>query len=243
MNSDATAVIKRQFRGPNHSGNGGYSCGVLAKHLTGVISVRLHKPPPLERPLSIRLDRTNNTAQMLDGEVLIASAGAHTGGTISAPKAPTLTDLEHLTGHFPSAEEHILPECFVCGPKRTLDDALCLYPRPVPQGDVVAHAWTPAPQFADGDGLIRTEVIWAALDCPSYFGLQKTDMLAVLGTLGVDLKRRPQAEEPCIVSGWFIQSEGRKYEAGSALYSGSGELLAAAQATWIQINPDQLLSA
>ena len=36
---------------------------------------------------------------------------------------------------------------------------------------MVATTWTPTPDTADDDGLVRPEFIWAVLDCPTYFAL------------------------------------------------------------------------
>ena len=45
--------ISQRYCGPTNSGNGGYSCGLLAKNINGACQVRLHQPPPLETSLSI----------------------------------------------------------------------------------------------------------------------------------------------------------------------------------------------
>lgn len=44
-----TIVIPRRFRGPLTSGNGGYTCGLLAGIVGGEAEVTLRLPPPLER--------------------------------------------------------------------------------------------------------------------------------------------------------------------------------------------------
>ena len=43
-----TFTIARRFRGPSQSGNGGYVCGRLARHVAGPALVRLRAPPPLD---------------------------------------------------------------------------------------------------------------------------------------------------------------------------------------------------
>jgi len=48
-----TMTIPRRFRGPPNSGNGGYVCGMLARHITGAAEVALRAPPPLETGLSV----------------------------------------------------------------------------------------------------------------------------------------------------------------------------------------------
>ena len=48
-----TMTIARRFRGPPNSGNGGYVCGMLARHIPGAAEVRLNAPAPLETGLSV----------------------------------------------------------------------------------------------------------------------------------------------------------------------------------------------
>ena len=64
--------IASRFRGPPNSGNGGYVCGRIAKHLSGTIAVRLKSPPPLDT--EVRLESTADTARVLHGSALIGEA-------------------------------------------------------------------------------------------------------------------------------------------------------------------------
>ena len=48
-----TMTIARRFRGPPNSGNGGYVCGMLARHIPGAAEVALRAPPPLGTELSV----------------------------------------------------------------------------------------------------------------------------------------------------------------------------------------------
>jgi hypothetical protein len=76
--------------------------------------------------------------------------------------------------------------------------------------------------------------VWAALDCPSYFGLE-TLPKALLGRLTARIDRVPEIGEPLVVLGWQLEVDGRKHHAGSALTSADGEVLARASATWIEV--------
>jgi hypothetical protein len=76
--------------------------------------------------------------------------------------------------------------------------------------------------------------VWAALDCPSYFGLPSAP-LALLGRLTASIEVLPEIGEPLVAIGWPIETEGRKYFAGSALANRDGEVLARAAATWIEL--------
>jgi hypothetical protein len=47
-----TAItVPHRFRGPSDSGNGGYSCGVIAAHAGNPAEVTLRRPPPLDTPM------------------------------------------------------------------------------------------------------------------------------------------------------------------------------------------------
>jgi hypothetical protein len=51
-----TLTIEGRFNGPEGSGNGGYTCGLLARELDGEAEVTLRRPPPLDRPLVLVRD-------------------------------------------------------------------------------------------------------------------------------------------------------------------------------------------
>ena len=91
-------------------------------------------------------------------------------------------------------------------------------------------------------GALDVRVVWAALDCPGGLaGLLAGDDVppAVLGRLTATVNRRPESGEPLVVAGWTGARQGRKTEAGTAIWSASGEVLAAGRATWIDLTPDQ----
>ncbi|MGH8555118.1 MAG: hypothetical protein ACREUD_06075, partial [Gammaproteobacteria bacterium] len=67
-----TLAIARRFCGPPKSGNGGYVCGRLAKHLHGATAVRLRVPPPLETEMLV--EASENRARLLQGTIVIAEA-------------------------------------------------------------------------------------------------------------------------------------------------------------------------
>src|SRR6185436_9559900 len=46
-------TIDPRYRGPDTSGNGGYTCGLVAAHVAGDAEVTLRLPPPLGRPLRV----------------------------------------------------------------------------------------------------------------------------------------------------------------------------------------------
>jgi hypothetical protein len=66
-------VIERRFRGPPESGQGGYTCGVLAREIDGAAEVTLRKPPPLERELTLESDEGGRHV-LRDAHTILAEA-------------------------------------------------------------------------------------------------------------------------------------------------------------------------
>jgi len=81
---------------------------------------------------------------------------------------------------------------------------------------------------------VRSEYIWAALDCPGYAAVSAEMRFMLLGEFTARIDRRVDVGEPCIVVGWHIASSGRKHEAGTALYGADGVPTAVARAIWIE---------
>jgi hypothetical protein len=212
-------VIDPRFNGPSGSGNGGYTCGVVAGLLdTSSAEVTLRLPPPLGRPL--RWDG----ARLWDGEALVAEAEP-AALELDVPDPPSFADAQRATPSFAGFVEHAYPTCFVCGPLRAPGDGLRIFAAPVDA--IVAAPWRPEE--------VRSEYVWAALDCPGAYALEwagRSEML--LGRLHGRIDREPRPGEQCVVVGWPLGRDGRKGYAGTALFSDGGELLACARATWIE---------
>ena len=231
---DARLIIPSRFNGPPDSGNGGYSCGVLAAFIDGPARVRLHRPPPLDHELSVRGEEGGAVA-MFDGDDRVATASPTTFG-LDIPPAPGLDEAEDAATRYACYENHVFPTCFVCGPGRPNHDGLEIFAGPDKQGRVFASPFRPALNLLDANGMLRPEICWAALDCPGYFACMGSDVRpAVLGELQVDLLRPVPGDEPLVAFAWSLGSEGRKLYAGSALANAGGTLLARARATWIEL--------
>ncbi len=235
----SSVTISSRFHGPPASGNGGYSCGLAAAQLgrRGPVRVRLRVPPPLDRPLEVRRD--GESVQLLDGERVVAEA-VPTALELEAPDpveyqvavdAYTSFDVEGY------AAVHAFPTCFTCGPGRASGDGLRLFPAQVPdRPELVLAPWRPEPSFAGSDGLIPDELVWAALDCPSWLVWMVRDpspVPAVLGELTAVIERRVSPGEPLVVAAWQIAADGRKRTSGSVMWDSEGELVAKARSTWI----------
>lgn len=226
--------INRRFCGPPDSGNGGYVCGLVASWLEGTVEVRLHKPPPLERPLDIELTQDNRVL-LKDGDALIAQ-GKPSRIILDIPSPPSFDQAIEASNNYVSEEDHFFPTCFVCGPARKHKDGLRIFPGLLPGKRMVASPWIPDETLADETLQVKTEFIWASLDCPGAFAVLESSIRpVVLGSLTAEIMKRPMLGLKCITVGWKIGAQGRKLSAGTALFSEGGELLAKAQAIWIDI--------
>jgi hypothetical protein len=227
--------IDPRFRGPPHSGNGGYVCGLVALHAPGPVAVRLLAPPPLGRDL--RLDQSDGALRLLDGESPVAQARCIDPIDLEAPPAPTLEEAREASQSYAGFVGHPFPGCFVCGPERADGDGLRIFPGGLPGRELVAAPWTPAPDLADDHGRVLPEFIWSALDCTGFFafGPLADGSPALLGELAARIDGTIRAGEPHVVAGWLIGAEGRKRFVGSALYRADGTPLAVARATWIVV--------
>ncbi|GAM97598.1 hypothetical protein U91I_01225 [alpha proteobacterium U9-1i] len=226
-------TIAQQFNGPPDSGNGGYVCGKLAGFVGGPAIVTLRAPPPLETP--IQITRTNNGVSAHHGDALIAEAAPASISWV-APAAPNALDVDAAAKRFRGFHNHFFTGCFTCGTARGIDDGLRIFTGPVAQRDMVATAWIPSAAWADARGAIAPEFIWAALDCPTFWAHEHINR-ALLARLALDISEAPRVGEALIIAAWPLSSEGRKYNSGAALYRASGEVLARAEALWIELKP------
>jgi hypothetical protein len=227
-------TIDRRFRGPDASGNGGYTCGRVAAFVDGDAEVTLRLPPPLGRPL--RVEGTPEGVELYDDGELVAE-GRPATLELEPPSPVTFEAAERAAADYPGFAEHAFPNCFVCGPQRMAGDGLRIFASPVAGREVVAAPWIPTAALADGDGVVRGEFVWAALDCPGAFAVGFGRGELVLGRLTVRVERSPRAGERCVVVGWPLGAERRKSYAGTALYSVHGERYGVGRATWIEPRP------
>jgi hypothetical protein len=230
-----TVKIDKRFCGPPTSGNGGYSCGLIANQIGNCAKVRLHAPPPLDEPL--HFEKNGDAVELKQGQTLLGSGIAY-DFELEVPPTPSYENAKAAEARYVGFESHIFPCCFVCGPDREADDGLRLFPGPVdPENwSLLACTCQPSSNLLDDSGNIRHEFIWSVLDCPSYFGVmgnvQKT---ALLGELELKIVNDAKGDIPLIVWCWPISSEGRKHCGGSAVATADGELIAYAKGTWIEL--------
>lgn len=229
-------VVARRFCGPPDSGNGGYTCGLVGSLLGASAEVTLRSPPPLERALDVA--RSGDQVRVTAGEQLVAEGKLATV-ELEVPRAPTFDEATQASARFPWREGHPYPTCFVCGPKRAPGDGLCIHPGAVEGRELAAAPFVPDASIADERGVLRREIAWATLDCPSWFGFQclhPFEGLILLGRLAARIDALPRVGDRCVAAGWTLGREGRKIRCGSALYGEDGALLAVGSATWIVLN-------
>lgn len=229
-------VIDRRFRGPPESANGGYACGLLARFIEGPTEVTLRAPPPLSVPLQVEA-RGEEAVLLRDGAVIAQARAGRVDAGVREPAA--LEDAERAASNYPWRDRHPYPTCFVCGPQRQPGDGLAIFPGPVDNRSSYAAPWTPDASLADADGPVRSEFVWAALDCPSGI---VTDLmgevgLLLLGRLTAELHAPLVPGNAYIVQAWPGSRDGRKLHTSSAVFSPEGEVCAAARAVWIVVRP------
>ena len=236
-------IIPSRSRGPSGSGNGGYVCGRIAAYVDGPVTVTLHRPPPLDTPMTVE-PGGDGALRVRQGGVLIAeaTAAAYPPGLL-APEIPDLVSMSEAcqsAGRARYFQDPFFPECFVCGPNRGLGDGLRIFPGPVPGRMLWAAPWTPDSSIAGADARVRPEMVWAALDCPSGIAAAEgasldADTAIVLGRMTASVAALPMFGDQCRVIAWPDGGYGRKLTAGSVLLGPGGEVLAVARAVWLTV--------
>ncbi len=242
-----SVIIDKRYCGPPNSGNGGYVCGRLARHIPGGAEITLRAPPPLDKRLDV-VAADDGAWELRDGAAVVATGRParlafsllETASFDEASAAGLLTPIK--------PHEHPLPTCFVCGPARAQGDGLRIFAGPLGRQSwnasvVYAATWTPDQSLAAEDGLIASEFLWSALDCPTGYAtsldresgsLDRTPIL--LGRMSARIDARPLPGERCVITAWEIGRDGRKRVAEAAVYGEAGALLAVARATWIAVD-------
>lgn len=227
-------TIASRFNGPADSGNGGYSCGLLASFVDGPARVRLHVPPPLDTPLTI-VRHADGRIEMRDGDTVVGTAWP-APLQLDVPPAPGLAAAEDAATRFRFYEGHLFPTCFVCGPNRPAHDGLEIFAGPVNDWRLLAAPWRPAPDLLDAAGAVCPEFVWAALDCPGCFAaIGENERTAVLGELHAERLAPVPGDQPLVAFAWPLGHDGRKLFAGTALATAGGVVLARARAVWIAL--------
>lgn len=225
-------IIPQRFCGPPDSGNGGYTCGLLARELGGVVECTLRAPVPLHVPLQFERRETGGVLQHQKKVIVEGLAAA----IDVAPPAPVSFEAasDRMSASAALDPCHPFPTCFVCGPQRQAGDGLRVFPAPF-NGHLHVAAWVPAHEFGDSEHLLEPEFLWSAMDCPTGFaaGFPTAGKL-VTGRLAVEQLKAIRTGVECVLMSWPLGVEGRKHFSAACLYQ-NDKLCAIARATWIRI--------
>lgn len=236
-NETKQVLIHRRFRGPDQSANGGYCSGLVAGAFgylpDQAVEVTLKAPPPLDKEL--QLQRNGESALLLDGTQVVAEGKLVAMPTLELPCSCGTAAAERAAANFVGHQHHPYPGCFVCGPQRSVGDGLRVFAGTVEGKETYASPWRPDASLADEHGKVAPIMVWAALDCPSYFALGRPGLLALLGRMTAQVRSLPSVDEDCVLMASAIGSDGRKHRSASALYGDDGRLLAHALTIWIEL--------
>src|SRR5262245_46645389 len=176
--------IASRFNGPPESGNGGYSCGLIARTIGQPVRVRLQQPVPLNQDLVIEPGAAGQW-EVHAGSELIATAAIHEVKA-EVPQAPSWVEAFGASQHYAGFAAHNFPSCFTCGPARVQGDGLRIFAGAVPGTNLLAAPWRPDASLADADGRLPPEFVWSSLDCPGFWATCSASV-ALLGELAVDV--------------------------------------------------------
>ncbi len=249
-------TIAQRFRGPNRSGNGGYTAGVLAERLLGrngtgaverAVCVRLRLPPPLDTLLDVSAMGDDGIQATTATGAVIAEAQLTSPLPVAPPPVSAQTAAE-ASKAYRGRVDHPFPFCFTCGTDRAVGDALRLFTGTVPgQVSIVAAPWQPEASFSravlEADSgpdaeLVATPVVWAALDCPGAWAADfDYGRPIVLGRMTAVVHHKLPVGERYVVVGQCRQQQGRKSFTATAVYDQDSRLMAAAEAIWLSVDP------
>ncbi len=232
---DGSVTVAGRFNGPLESGNGGYSAGAFAAFVDGPAQVSLRAPVPLDTPL--RVDPAgDDEVDVFDDGILIAEVRPMPDFDLDVPPPIGIDEARAAIAGYRGPLDSLFSRCFVCGRQR--EDSMGVFAGPVEGRELVASPWTPGKWTADESGAVRPEIVWAVLDCPTYFAayLDHEDPLppGVLARFTARLDGPVAVGAKHVVVAWPIEAEDRKHHAGSAVLSSDGEVLARARALLIE---------
>jgi hypothetical protein len=228
-----TLSIPKRFNGPLDSGNGGYCSGAVANYVDGQAEVSLRSPVPLETSLDVAVEG-DGTVRVVDGGTLVAEARPVAALDLEVPGPVGLDAARNAMEQYRGLTTGPFRHCFVCG--RARDDSFGVFAGKVEDRDLVASTWTPPASAADDRGNVRPEIVWAVLDCPTYFAahIDEDLSLSFLVRFAARIDAPVVAEREHVVIAWPIEADGRKRRAGSAVMTAEGQTLALAEALLVE---------
>ncbi|MFC8242070.1 hypothetical protein [Streptomyces chartreusis] len=234
MTTSDAIVVPELYVGYPEVAFGGYIAGVLAER-SGARTVRVDFRGPVPVEVPVRIAETADAGVELGEAERPLAAARPAELPIEVPAAPSWDEADAAADRFRAAPPSGVVDCFGCG-LRTADRGLRVHGTPVPDLGLVASAWTPSHAFADADGLLPTQLVWGALDCPGHWAGRFLGTLragAVTASLTGTVLRPVVAGEPHISYAWLVSESGRKHTMGVALATAEGELCGVSEALWI----------
>jgi hypothetical protein len=229
-------TIGRRFHSWQGVAHGGYVAGLLASRAGPACEVTLRQAIPFDTEMHLSEDEHGRITLVENGAVMARAEPSEVEVEVPAPVS--FADAAVTAWSHASIPLHPTPTCFCCGYDRDEGEGLRIWPGSLPGRDTVAAAWVPHPSFAGEDGTMDLRYVWAALDCPSFWGIVQTlpGMPNVVTIRMAGSVRAPvRVEEPHVVLGWPIEQRRRRMIGGSAIFGPDGDLLAASRVTWLEV--------
>ena len=244
-------LVPRRFCGPPDSGNGGWTAGALATHLTRdrpddragewpTIEVSLRQPPPLDSPMLLS-EEDGVTSASFGGAVIASARRVDTSPADVDPVSHA--EARAAEASYAGRTFHPFPTCFSCGTEREEGDGLRIFPGIV-SGERVAATWRPDPSLAEDfhtyvatPARASVATTWAALDCIGGWAGDLSDRLMVLGRMTARIDTLPVIGEDHVVVGARRGGEGRKTFTSATLYDADSRIVASAEHIWIAVDP------
>jgi hypothetical protein len=233
--ASASLRLDPRFNGPPGTANGGYACGAVGELVDGPAEVSLRMPPPLGVPLDVAFHEQGEVIVRHEGAV-VAEARPIDRVDAHPPVRPSLAEArEAMRRHPGHGKRGLLSDCYVCGSER--HDGLGIHFGPLRgHPGVTASVFLADATVPSRNGCVAPDMVWAALDCPSYTPpMWDWDRPSLLARLAVERLDCVEVGEPAIALGWHIASEGRKHHTASALLGTDGRVLARGRALWITL--------
>jgi hypothetical protein len=229
-------TVPRHFRGPPMGGNGGYCCGLIAKHLPQPATAMLKAMIPLDAPLDLTVSADSSMLTGADGVLLGQGRPADTADLADPPLRPGLAAARQAQAGSPYAVKSLHRGCFSCCIEEAGALGVVVGQVEGQETGVCAGVWTPDASFADEAGVIPSEIVWAAMDCPGSmaWGVREGRSAGLLGAMTCEIVEPVRAGQPTVVVAWPIAQDGRKFFSGVGLLDADGGLLARARQTWIR---------
>lgn len=230
----AEIVIREPYSGVPGLALGGYVAGLLGHPHSGAVEVTLRRPVSIGDTLSV--DDADESVQLSrDGEVVASASPVVLD--LEPPERVSPEEAGEASERYLGLHHHFFPTCFCCGPARSEEDGLRIFPGLTASGTAVAAAWTPVGGWMVGGDAVPAPVVWAALDCPAIWAhitvAPPSGEKAVTGRVAVEILRPVSVGSPCVVVGWPLSRTERLIVVGSALLSSDGDILAICRQTMV----------